>query len=335
MLDSTMGLALFATAKHGWGRHIAGVLRVSGYALVLGAGLLAFGVHRAHAGISEGALDLGRDMAPLAEYLKEPTPLTMNGEHMVLATAMTDKSVHDVLDRFETYCRTGPGSQGQAWADLGALAANAPVDVASKAGGAFDLSVYRDERAQEGSVMCFMRSETSGPTLMESLVTFQKTHDFGSIGKMRYAYVSAGPTGRSMVLTAWTDDHFRLDSFAPPDQGDAPGSDPAGLPRPVQSRRIFGAALETAPFGAHVYRSSASPDEVRDRFDDDMAKVGWLPLGWGDDAIDPGKNRIYMKDGLQVALSTQVDEEGTLVSVGEAGAQPGEEDGATPESEAP
>jgi len=308
-------------------KRMGGFFRLSAYVGVIGAGFLACGVHHAHAAVAEGTLEIGRDMAPLAEYLREPTPLTMNGEHMVLATGATDKSVHEVLDHFESYCRTGPGSQDAKWGDLTALHAAAPPDVASKITGAFDLGVYRNEKAGEGAVMCFMRGESSEKTMMESLAAFEQTHDFGSLGKMRYAYVAKGATGGAMVLTAWTDDHFRFDAFDPPDNADAPGSDPAGIPRPPQSRRIFAAQIENAPFGAHIYRSSSTPEQVRGFYDDEMAKAGWLPLGWADDAIDPAKNRIYMKEGLQVALATQTDEEGTLVSVGQAGAQPDEAQG--------
>jgi len=299
--------------------------RVGVYLGVVGLVVGAYGARLAHAAVAEGALQFGRDMAPLAEYLHDPTPLSLNGERMVLATGWTDESVHAVLDHYESYCRTGVGNQGKEWSTL-ALPENAKghLDIA-KLGGSFDMGVYRLEREGDGAIMCFMRGEGSQRTIVESLTMFDATHDFGALGKMRYAYVVGDKKGKAMVITAWTDDRFRLDAFMPEDGKDAPGTDPSGLPRPPRSTRLFAAELESARFGAHIYRSAASPDEVRKYYDAEMTRAGWDAFGWGDDAIDSGKHRIYTKDGLQIALATQLDEGGTLVSVGETGAIASEE----------
>ncbi|WP_394851271.1 hypothetical protein [Pendulispora rubella] len=301
-----------------------GTIRVAAYVTVLAAAAGVFGAHKAHAGISESTLQLGRDMLPLSEYIKEPTALTLNGEHMTLATGTSKKGVHEVLDSYESFCRTSKDSLGKEWSDLSKQGPE-PLNVKSRLGGSFDMGVYRAEKTDEGSVLCFMRGQNSSKTMMESLQTFEQTKDLGALGKMRYVYVKDAGGGRVRVFTAWTDDRFRIDSFAPEGTADAAGTDPAGIPRPPQSQRLLSAQIAGSPFGAHVYRSAASEDQVRAFYDAEMSKAGWTPLGWGENNdIDQAKHRIYMKGGIQIVLANGRDEDGTLVSLGELGARPEE-----------
>ncbi|WP_394850137.1 hypothetical protein LZC95_22100 [Pendulispora brunnea] len=301
-----------------------GTIRVAAYLTVLAAAAGVFCAHKAHAGISETTLQLGRDMMPLSEYIKEPTAMTLNGERMTLGTGTSKKSVHDVLDAYETYCRSSEGSLGKEWADLAAQSPD-KLNVKSRLGGSFDMGVYRSEKTDEGAVLCFMRGQNSSKTMMESLQMFEQTKDLGSLGKMRYVYVKDAGGGRARVFTAWTDDRFRIDSFAPEGTADAAGSDPVGIPRPPQSQRLMSAQIAGSPFGAHVYRSAQSEDQVRAFYDAEMSKAGWTPIGWGENNdIDQAKHRIYMKGGIQIVLANGRDEDGTLVSLGELGARPEE-----------
>ncbi len=318
-----LSVTLLAWSKSSRGMKVRGVARVGAYLGVVGLVAGVFATHNAHASVAEGSLQFGRDMMELKEYIQAPTAFTLNGEKMVLATGTSDKKAHDILDSYETYCRAAKGSLGKEWSDLAAQPLSShETKVASKLGGAFDMGVYRVEHDGEGSVMCFMRSEGTQKNLLTSLQAFEHTHDLGSLGKMRYAYVRALSDGRSMVFTAWTDEHFRLDSFIPNGKQDAAGTDASGLPRPPESQRLLSAELDGSPFGTHVYRTQKSPDEVRGYYDGEMVKRGFVPLGWYDESIDPGKNRMYLKDGAQIALSTKTDSAGTLVSIGELAAAP-------------
>ncbi|HWL85208.1 MAG TPA: hypothetical protein VNO21_05370 [Polyangiaceae bacterium] len=312
-----------AWAKSKRASKIRAVGRVAAYCGVVAGVAGLFAAHSAHASVAEGALQFGRDMMPLREYLQEPTPLTLNGQNMVLATGFSTKGAHEILDNYETFCRASKDAQGKDWSNLMNEPLNGPK-AASKLAGVFDMGVYRSEKNGEGTVMCFMRGSDSQKTLTESLQAFDRTHDLGTLGKMRYAYVKNVEGGRSMVFTAWTDDHFRIDSFIPQGTEDTAGSDPVGLPRPPQSQRLLSAELRGSPFGAHVYRSTATPDQVRDYYDGEMMKLGFAPLGWGDEKVVPGKNRIYLKGSTQIALATKTDGTGTIVSVGELGATPTE-----------
>ncbi|WP_394829561.1 hypothetical protein [Pendulispora albinea] len=301
-----------------------GSLRVAAYVGVVAGVAGLFGVHKAHAGISEGTLHMGRDMLPLAEFLKQPTPMTLNGENIVLAVGSSDKSAHEILNTYESFCRTSDDSLGKEWSNLANQTLGGIPKVETRFGGSFDLGVYRKESAGEGALLCFMRGSESSKSLTDSIMKFQESHDLGALGKVRYVYIRPNEDGHSTVFTAWTDDHFRMDAFAPNGSEDAPGSDPAGIPRPPQSQRLLSAQIATSPFGTHVYRSAASEDQVRDFYDAEMSKAGWMPLGWGDQQLDPGKHRIYVKEGIQIALANTKDERGTLVSLGELGARPNE-----------
>ena len=217
-----LSVTLLAWSKSSRGMKVRGVARVGAYLGVVGLVAGVFATHNAHASVAEGSLQFGRDMMELKEYIQAPTAFTLNGEKMVLATGTSDKKAHDILDSYETYCRAAKGSLGKEWSDLAAQPLSShETKVASKLGGAFDMGVYRVEHDGEGSVMCFMRSEGTQKNLLTSLQAFEHTHDLGSLGKMRYAYVRALSDGRSMVFTAWTDEHFRLDSFIPNGKQDA------------------------------------------------------------------------------------------------------------------
>ncbi|WP_394839384.1 hypothetical protein LVJ94_21085 [Pendulispora rubella] len=315
-------VTMLAWGKSKYGSKLRSFCRLGGYMAALMGVAFAFSAHNAHAGVAETALNFGRDMMPLKDYLQEPTALTLNGQNMVLATGISNKKAHDILDAYETYCRTSKESFGQEWSNLIDQDPNVKKQVASKFSGSFDMGVYRTEKATgEGVVLCFMHGSESQKTLLEGLQSFERTHDLGSLGKVRYAYVTTTKGGNSMVFTAWTDDHFRLDAFMAEGNQDTAGSDPAGIPRPPHAQRLLAAELRNAPFGAHIYRSASTPEQVREHYDHEMMKDGYTPLGWANDMYDAkAMNRMYLKGGAQIALSTKPDGDGSIVSIGEVGA---------------
>ncbi|WP_394850131.1 hypothetical protein LZC95_22070 [Pendulispora brunnea] len=322
-------VSMLAWAKRNkQGSKLKSFARLGVYVAALSGVAFAFAAHNAHAGVAETALNFGRDMMPLKDYLQEPTALTLNGQNMVLATGISDKKAHEILDTYESYCRTSKDAFGQEWSKLVDQDANVKKQVASKFSGSFDMGVYRTEKTTgEGVVLCFMRGAESQKTLIEGLQSFEQTHDLGSLGKLRYAYVTTTKGGHTMVFTAWTDDHFRLDAFMPQEKDgamqDSAGSDPAGIPRPPHAYRLLAAELRNSPFGAHVYRSASTPEQVREHYDHEMMKDGYAPLGWANDMYDAkAMNRMYLKGGVQIALSTKPDGDGSIVSIGEVGAAP-------------
>jgi hypothetical protein len=151
---------------------------------------------------------------------------------------------------------------------------------------------------------------------------FQRTHDLGTLGKLRYAYARATPGGQTLVLTAWTEDTFKLDALFPRD-GDAPGADPPELPRPPQAQRLMSIEVARTPFGAYVYRSSAPPRALTDYYDAKMDAKGWTILDPAETTGASGLDHGYMKDGVMFTVSTgRADDGASIISIGEMAARP-------------
>jgi len=323
-----MILGWLALRKHS---RVQKIVRVAAYATMVSGVAAAVTVHNAHASVGEASLQLGRDLLPLAEYIQEPTAISINGEQIMLSSGHSDKSVNEVLDAYEAYCKSGPESRAADWSKL-ITGPGADTLKASKLG--LDVGTFRRQEGNQGSVMCFMNGDRSQKTIADSIKAFAQTKDLGKLGKLRYVYVSPGENG-SHVLTAWTDDTFKIDSLIPKDKkSDAAGTDPIDIPRPPESQRLLAAQVLGTPFGAHIYRSAQTPDAVREFYDGELSKAGWLPIGWYDDKVIAGKHRLYLKGDVQVALATQAASEqqggGSVVSVGELGVRPNGLDGMPP-----
>jgi len=319
-----MILGWLALRKHS---RVQKVVRVAAYATMVSGIAAAVTVHSAHASVGEASMQLGRDLLPLADYIQDATAISINGEHIMLSSSHSDKTVNEVLDAYENYCNASPDSRAADWGKL-ITGPGADTVKASKIG--LDVGTFRRQNGSQGSVMCFMHGEQSQKTIADSIKAFAQTKDLGKLGKLRYVYVSPDENG-SRVLTAWTDDVFKIDSLVPKDKHtDAAGADPIDVPRPPEAQRLLAAQVLGTPFGAHIYRSAKGPDAVRDFYDGELSKAGWLPLGWYDDKIATGKHRLYMKGDVQVALATQEQSAeqggGSVVSVGEVGVRPNDID---------
>jgi hypothetical protein len=99
-----------------------------------------------------------------------------------------------------------------------------------------------------------------------------------------------------------------------PERGrDAPGSDPAGAPRPPRAQRILTADVEGVPYGVRLYDSAAPPAEVIAHYDAEMAARGWeRSVG---KPVDGEDQRAYARPGADLLVLTQKDDARTLVSL--------------------
>ena len=105
--------------------------------------------------------------------------------------------------------------------------------------------------------------------------------------------------------------------IAPKDGSEPAGADSKDIPRPPESKRVMSAEVANTPFAARIYRSGQEPHAIMSFYDVEMDSRGWL-------IIDPkeaeGQHRAYMKDGVQIIVSTGKDDTGTIVSIGELAA---------------
>jgi hypothetical protein len=183
------------------------------------------------------------------------------------------------------------------------------------------------EDGKEGAVMCFVKGEKSKPTTGESFNAFFKTGELGAIGDLRYVYTSRNEkSGKTLVLTAWTDSKFNLlEMIGDPDK-DCAGNDFPEIPRVPSSVRTISAHAEGTPYGINVYRTTDKPAETLAFFDREMHAKGWFTYDPEMNEKDHGGlGRAYMKDAVVVTLATSVQPEGNFVAVGLAGVSPNDD----------
>lgn len=305
-----------------------GMVRVGAYASVLVGAMLAISVNSAKANVAERAVGLGRDLQPFASMLQDTNKLRLNGEALWVSKGVTSESLTQVLDRYEEGCRAGGGSvfeeaYKEAKGDAPASAAppSKPSKPSAGKSSVFDvkkLGVFREEDDKDGTVMCIVRGPNTPASPLDALQAFTDSEDLGKLGRLRYAYAHKDSSGKVDVLTIWTDDTFKFSSIFPSEKtGDTGGRDPVLTSRPPDSHRLLSIELVGTAYSAHVYRTSTSVLEVTKHYDDEFHERGWMGVGA---LIDGAQGIGYTKDGLQVVLHIEREEDGyTSVGIAELG----------------
>jgi hypothetical protein len=312
-------LALRTRRVQAFKRRFFGCLRVAAYVSVVGGSTLAVLSTRANAKLREQSLSLSQELLPLADLLQEATALRLNGEVINFSmTVLENTNVTRVLDRVQAQCEKTPGPLAQqSLALLKGLPKSMPGSAAlselmSK------LVVTRQESDGQGAVLCFTGDGSpADPTFAEK---FAETRDLSQLGKLRYVMAGQGSAAQheqhtTRVISLWTEGQFRLESLAPPDSGDAPGSDSALIPRPPQSARIFSAETVGAPYAVRIYESDASESEVLAFYDTRMTAYSQLTM-----AGYEGSARAYIKNAQPLLLQLTQRDSKTVVTLSEVGA---------------
>jgi hypothetical protein len=302
-------------------RRLAGALRVTAYALAVSAGLGVYSYRSAKADIGKSSIVIGRDLAKMRDLLEETTQVRMNGETVFIASAVNDLAPSKVLDRFEDHCKAHPGALGDVWKSVARLDAKAKDGFERAGFQLFSPGVIRHGDEKEGVVLCLVKGSGTPDSMIDASRLFKTTHDLGALGKLRYAYARTASNGQTLVLTAWTEDRFKLDAMFPSD-GDAPGADPKEMPRAPDAQRLMSIDVANTPFGAYVYRSARPPPAIIAFYDAAMIGKGWTLIDPSATTGDSGLNHGYMKDGVMFTLATgRADDGATIVSIGEMAAR--------------
>ncbi len=320
-----LALALVAAARKKLGsQKLKGAVRVLVYGTVVAAGLFAYSYRSAKADIGKSSIQVGRDLAQVADLLQETAQIRLNGQPVFVASAVTQEPVGRVLDRFDEHCAASPGALGDAWKSLSKAGKTLDPKTDPRASAFITAGIVRHETKREGVVLCLVKGTETRPTFTEAARAFTKTHDLGALGKLRYAYAQVTPQGNTLVLTVWTEDRFDLSAVFPA-EGEAPGRDPEGIPRPPDSKRLMSIDVAGTPFGTFVYRSTEEPAKLVSFYDGELGKQGWTILDpdAATGAAQTGRGHGYMKDGAQLMVAVGKDDSGsTILSIGELAARP-------------
>lgn len=292
-------------------KHIKGLLRAFAYLTCLLLVCCAFSIRSARAELANRTIILGREMMQLANASShDVTPVVFNGQKVLLGSSITTDAPSAVLDRYEAACKADPGQPAAGWTDLDPK--NAPPIATT--------GLMRAGDDKEGTVVCFVRGAETKPTAAEAFKSFTETGDLGALGRLRYVYAKKTRSGRTHVLTAWTEEHFNLVSMMPEEGKDAPGTDFPELPRVPNATRALSAHAEGMPYGVNVYRTTDAPEKVLAFYDEQMVSRGFK--GYDPEFTEAehgGLSHSYLKDGVVLTVGTKKLDEGVFVALGLAG----------------
>ncbi len=273
-------------------RTVRAVLRVSLLLTVLAVVLAALGIRSAKGDLGEQTLVIGRQLAKLEDLTRHTTRLSINEQPIHVASAVVDAPLADVLDRYQAVCES-ESPIGDEFIDPKTIVMRSPGG-----GKAFAFGALRNETEVDGVIACITKPDPNDErSFTDRLKQFTESRDFGDLGSMRYAYAQRTETGRTHVITVWTDGAFDLDSLMPPvNDVDAPGSDAPGVVRPPDSVRYLTAAAAGHPHSVRLYESKRPVSEVLAFYDRELPARGWRALPEVDAELETG--RFFVKDGV-------------------------------------
>jgi len=301
-----------------WGRRFFGSLRVAAYVLVVSCSLLVFLSARADAQLREQSRTLSQELLPIADLLQDATSLRLNGEVVNFSMTLVEgTSVRQVLDRVQEQCEKHPGPLAQQSLALrerlpqGVPGSGAMSELLSR------LAVTRQEADGQGAVLCFVGDDS--PVRPSFAEDFARTQDLGQLGRLRYVMAGQGDAARgeqhlTRVISLWTEGPFRLDRLAPPESGDAPGSDSALVPRPPGGTRTFSAETVGAAYAVRSYETDQSPAEVLAFYDARMTSFKQLTMAGYEQS-----GRAYIKEATPLLLHLTERDAKTVVTISELG----------------
>jgi hypothetical protein len=284
-------------------------------------GVLAVAAARSvQADVREMGLGVGHQLAKLEDLTGGAEVIRLNGAEIHRAGAHTSQSAHEVLSRYEAYCRRSPGALALAMQDVPAALLDR-IEVPGNA--ALRASVIRDEKDGRGMVVCFVDEAGDAPLpLAERLHALAVTGDLSKLGHFRYVFAepSAGAGGGTHVVTLWSDSALALATMFPA-EGDAPGSDSAIAPRPEGSRRTLSASVDGYPAAVRIYESSADRGALERLYDETLTARGFRKMA----QRDAQRGAAYLRaDQAEVFVSFVQNERRTTVTIVETKAAPSE-----------
>jgi hypothetical protein len=281
-------------------------------------------IRHARAEYQDQTLLFGRQMLALANASNhDVTKVIFNGQPMHVGSSVTQDGPATVLRRYEDYCKANRGQTDDDFGAIGQKTAPIVGDPALAQQDAPPLSKVGYLRADgdgESSIVCFVKGPKTKSTTAAAFESFMTTGELGAFGELRYTYTSKAPSGKTLVLTVWTDSQFNLRDMIGDGDKDVPGEDFAEVPRVPNSIRVISARAAEMPYGVNVYKSTDSPNKTLEYFDVEMKKAGWFTYDpQMTEAEHKGLGRAYMKNAVVVTLGTSRQAEGNFVAVGLAG----------------
>lgn len=285
--------------------------RLGTFVLCLAALAMTFYARRVHSQLGERLMGAGELMMryEAADHQDATRTMMVNGQPIMFSTGVTQSSVDEVLDNFESICMTHDGGVMEQFA-------RQPERVEGHRTHMFD-PVMRYGGANGGVVVCLDmgEEEVSLDELRARVRRFEASTDVHDIGNIRYVYVQQmeEPDYRHFI-TVWTNGSFRMGNMIA-DGGDAPGStDLTDVPRPPGARRLMSAAEAGNPEAAVMYAGSPMTEwELQSFYERQLPEHGWVVTPVDDGSQPPGSRVVaaHSEDHSQLLfVSLDTDERG-------------------------
>jgi hypothetical protein len=195
--------------------------------------------------------------------------LHINGAIFRLASGSSDLTVPQLLEREAEACTGSVPTE-----DNGPLAERA-LSMEPATGQAL-----RHLEAGRGFVACLTPHDTSDTSRDQEgesrLARFFLSMDLNELGRLRYVFAKQTDSG-THYFAIRLEGELKLDRMFP-DQGDAPGRDLTGVPRPRGSRRVVSVFQQDRREAFVVYQAQESPRQLSEFYRQQLRKRGWTTL---------------------------------------------------------
>lgn len=230
---------------------------------------------------------LQANLQPLARHVRDGRRIVINGAPIFFRTSTVQGSIDDALAGVAGECRSG---------ERRTMLGGAPPregDTLAVAGALELVRVDRQSVAGASASLCVFRERNSG-TLV------------------RYTMAKRVDDATTSVITIATESSAPFESLYP-DEGDAPGGDFEGVPRPKGSRRVFAASVEGEPYGVRMYESESPLRDTVAEYDAEMAAHRWTSSKAVADAMPAA--RLYQRDSVEMIASFGTNDGHTVTTV--------------------
>ncbi len=265
------------------------VVRFIGLTIAVQMLALCCAVRASYTQANEVFMSLGAEMLhyPHARHQDHPRQIQLNGLPLHFTSGSTFQPVDRVLDYVHAKCREKNGNLAE------------QLDKLIKKGRkTFDRNRYplmdgvlRYGNEKRGFVACLATGNQSlvPEDMVKRIRRFLETGDLSHIGELRYVMAERRREATSFVAF-WTEGSANLLAVFPQD-GDAPGHDLPGIPRPRNSRRVLSAweSGQTVAMAVYVARHSVLTKLIAS-YGRQLERDGWRILSWQPTEISSEKS---------------------------------------------
>jgi hypothetical protein len=269
--------------------------------------VLVVSASRVRGDVGEKMITLGRELLPMADLLQKTQRARVNGESIYLASTVVDQSIGEVLDRYQAHCQQYTGGLAE---QFDALPERAKKELASRAPAAWNqrLGIVREQRDGEGMVVCIAQNGGGGiPGFVARVNQFLDDGELSHLGNLRYAYVSKTESGKTHLLTTFTEGSFNL--YKVIGTGETPRREELdGVPLPANAVMPMTFRVDDMPYAVQAFQSPQSPQEIAGYYFDALPRLGWEKIAGPGDAFT---NVMMRRRGVTLLVTAEQLDDGS------------------------